>query len=305
MSTPESKVWSQAAAPIWALVSGLPQPKRGRRKLVILQAYIDDSADDSVFVLAGFVAPAEMWAKFSDAWQAALNAEPKIWSLKTKDAMRLQGQFHQWSPDARNEKLAALYRVIDRHASFEVFAIIPMEAFKKVFADAEIPKRMKDPYYHAFSGLVGMVAQAQIEQGMPEKIDFIFDEQVMHQTHILSAWAATKRDAPPNVKPMLGATPIFKSDDEVLPIQAADLQAWWVRRREREKIHGLDPLEYPWEPANPAFASAGSVSTEETLIQVRDEILRSLASIGYDHATGKVNAAAQKALNIEGADEGD
>jgi hypothetical protein len=55
---------------------------------VIINGYVDESEDDTVFVLAGFVAPAEEWTKFSDVWQAALDAKPRVRLLKTSDAMQ-------------------------------------------------------------------------------------------------------------------------------------------------------------------------------------------------------------------------
>ena len=36
---------SDAAASVWALVSGLPHGKRERRLFMVLQAYIDDSGN--------------------------------------------------------------------------------------------------------------------------------------------------------------------------------------------------------------------------------------------------------------------
>src|ERR1700730_9070242 len=110
----ESVPWSVAAAPIWAVVCHFPAEQRRRRKLVIVSGYVDESENDTVFVLGGFVAPAEEWAKFSDAWAAALEAKPRIRLLKTNDAMHVppHGEFRGLSEESRDEKLRLFYSII-------------------------------------------------------------------------------------------------------------------------------------------------------------------------------------------------
>ncbi len=61
---------------ILALVWGFAGEKRRRRLLGMFQAYIDDSGrGQTPFVLAGYIAPAEKWAEFSDKWQALLDGK--------------------------------------------------------------------------------------------------------------------------------------------------------------------------------------------------------------------------------------
>jgi hypothetical protein len=232
---------------------------------VILRGYIDESADDVVFVLAGFVAPAEEWAKFSDSWEAALRMTPRISILKTNDAMRLNGEFRGWTEETRDEKLRLLYSVIDDHVSFGVSSVVPIEPLKRIFGTGIFAKAAVNPYYHALPNLISDVARHQIKIGMKEKIDFVFDERVMEQGKILSIWTRLFEDAPSDVKPMLGGTPAFKRDDDVLPLQAGDLEAWWLRRRWLEKLKGLPRLEYPWVPS--AIPELSCVHTEETLFR--------------------------------------
>src|SRR5687767_2637835 len=180
--------WSSASEPIWALVCGLPDVKRRRRHLVILNGFIDESEDDSVFVLAGYVAPAEEWAAFSDEWHATLHSTPAIWELKTKDAMGLRGCFNEFTKEERDKKLCDLYQVIDKYVSFEVSAVILMEPFKRIFGDGRLPKAAGMPYYHAWSALISNLARHQLQIGMKEKVDFVFDERRIEQGKLLSIW---------------------------------------------------------------------------------------------------------------------
>jgi hypothetical protein len=234
MSAADAFPWTQAAAPIWALVCHFPSAERRRRKLVIINGYVDESESDGVFAMAGFVAPAEEWAKFSDAWDAALVAPPKATGLfKAKEVMRKRpsGAFWGMNDKQRNEKLEILYSIIDAHASYGVYSIVHIEPLQRLTAAYGFPKQAADPYYHALSEIIIGVAKIQVAQGAPsdEKVDWVFDEH-RSEGRVNEIWGAIIHDAPdPAVKRMLAGTPNFRKDDEVRPLQAADLEAWWMR----------------------------------------------------------------------------
>ena len=65
--------------------------------MAFCQAVIDDSGNESnqqIFVLAGFVAPAENWIAFSLGWDRALKEAPiPLDDFKFTEATRLRGQF--------------------------------------------------------------------------------------------------------------------------------------------------------------------------------------------------------------------
>jgi hypothetical protein len=45
----------------------------------MLQAYVDASTEEGeLFVLAGYIAPAEKWKRLSDDWQAELDRPQKL-----------------------------------------------------------------------------------------------------------------------------------------------------------------------------------------------------------------------------------
>jgi hypothetical protein len=238
-----------------------------------LIAYIDESYDDDVFVLAGFVAPVDEWEKFKEAWRSTLAAPPAIPALKTVDAMRLKGCFYQWTAEERDAKLEALYSVIDAHVSFGISAMLPVRHLQ-MFNDDRLHKSARNPYLHAVPQIIGGVARYQYQNLMEDQIDFVFDERVMDQGKLQDIWDAVVEDAPVDIKTRLGATPVWANDHEELPLQAADLEAWWLRRRWLEKLTGLDRLEYPWMPAD--ITELYGVHTKETLAEVRDRMLKAI-----------------------------
>jgi hypothetical protein len=260
-------------------VCGLEDSKRKKRLIVILNGFVDERGDDAVFVMVGYVAPAEEWARFSDEWAAVLRLHPAVAILKTKEAMKLRGEFYRVTEADRDKKLCGLYDVIDRHVSFEVSAVIPMEPFNRIFGNGVLPSAAANPYYHALSGLVSGLARHQIQIGMTEKIDFVFDERVMEQSKLLSIWGRLVAEAPDDVKPMLGRTPVFKSDSDVLPLQAADLETWWLHRRWRERLLGEARIEYPWQPAD--IPGVSWILTEEEMKKSYDKTLRAHLALGW------------------------
>lgn len=77
--------------------------------------------------------------------------------------------------------------------------------------------------------------------GINEPIDLIFDSQPEHVSEVNSSWQEYYDTAPGHYKSMLARTPIFRDEKEVIPIQAADLFAWYVRRDICKKFFGGAP----------------------------------------------------------------
>ena len=242
-----------------------------------ITGYVDESESDGIFAMAGFVAPAEEWAKFSAEWDAALAAPPRANKLfKAREVMRNRpsGAFWGMTDKQRNEKLETLYSVIDAHASYSVYSIVHIEPLQRLAAAYGFSKRAADPYYHALSDIIIGVAKIQVAQDAPEdeKVDWVFDEH-KSEVHVSQIWGAVIHDAPdPAIKRMLAGSPIFRKDDDVRPLQAADLEAWWMRRRGLEQLNGIARLEYPWMPTN--MPIAGGVQDEAALIKKFDEMAR-------------------------------
>src|SRR5262245_66278423 len=61
---------------------------------MMLQAYVDDSClgEGPVGLLAGWIAPAADWARFSDDWDQALSMSPRLCYFKSSEASSLIGE---------------------------------------------------------------------------------------------------------------------------------------------------------------------------------------------------------------------
>jgi hypothetical protein len=83
--------------------------------VLVMQAYVDDSVEPPVFVLAGFVTHAEQWAKLTVKWADALTRPPTLEYFKMNEAYARKGQFEGWSEPDRDARLGDLAGIIKQH----------------------------------------------------------------------------------------------------------------------------------------------------------------------------------------------
>ena len=218
------------------LVCGLPSEKRDARLFLVLQIFIDDSGRgvDPAFVLAGYVGRVANWESFSDEWQKILNEKPKLNYIKATEAIWLKGEFAGWTPADRDRRVIRLVKLIKRYAMYAVDLSIDLAAFDLILRQ----KRgvFKQPEGLAFSHIVTWMLGRASERKTLEKIELIFDGGVIsREKHIIETYVAFMKHLPAELTSLLYKRPRFEDDKEVLPIQAADLWAWHVRRQYYER----------------------------------------------------------------------
>ena len=222
--------WSGVSGRVWSLVSGYPGEQRRKRQLLVFQVRIDDSAsnDGRVFVLAGYIAPAEKWAEFADEWKALLDEEPPLTRFKMNEMAR---------SGVKRRRCERFYRVIERHVTGAVSCVIKADELAEVVDNIKPPKGvknwdgLKNPYFFAFGAIIQKLAIHQEKFKITEPIDFIFDMQT-EQAQVREGWNYMYLSVTPDLRAMLGNPPTFLDDEKDLPLQAADMWAWFVRRWE-------------------------------------------------------------------------
>lgn|SRR5215469_6660341 len=233
---------------VWALVSGLASPDRERRLMGILQAYIDDSGRGAppVYVLAGWISDSARWASFANEWAAALREPPLINYFKMKEAASCQGgEFMGWQNEARDRKLVRLASVIRDHAMVGIgFAVKHTDwelAVKRRVKNIPVMgKQLKEPYFFACYGLMIQFIKMQRDLGISQPVDFIFDEQQKLSAYVDESYDHLKALSA-ECHPLIGDRPSHKDDKKILPLQAADLFAWHVRRYFEDEIEQKPP----------------------------------------------------------------
>lgn len=230
-----------------ALVCGFASPIRQKRLLLMLQAFIDDSGSEpggKVFVLAGLLSTASQWEQFSDEWAEICGQEPAIADFHMARAYRIKGGY--WGDGTlaelttrRDAKILALAEVVRKYAVVRVSSGVTWRAYEAA-ARGKVPPEIDSPYFFLFWYIIQAVARWQEGSGRREKVDFIFDDQgkigitaVSWYPYFLAAFTDQERS-------ILAGTPIFRHDSDVLPLKAADMCAWYLRREITEHAHHVD-----------------------------------------------------------------
>lgn len=222
---------------ISALACGYSRDVRKRKTLMMLTVFVDDSTSDDadkLLVLAGYVHNADAWESFSDDWQNALDADPRIEYFKMREAESLRGQFLGWDPIAKNAKVHALADVIVKHKPWSIESYISKAQYERTVG-LVVPWDIRHPYLDLFYALVIKVAQWHHSMGLRVPVDFVFDEQGQMGTDTAMWYQQIRSQQPPEIQELLASTPVFRDDKKVLPLQASDLLAWHLRRGKEDR----------------------------------------------------------------------
>ena len=200
---------------------------------MVLQVYADDSTtENDNFVLAGYIATAEEWQKFSIEWSPLA----RQWGTLQKDGNYVFKMSDMaWNPE-RMQRVAAFYRVIESHSLAAFSFGINKRSFKRALGritvkDHDLSRsNLSNVYYLLFNFLVSNLTRlvdAHSDTFPPdEAIDFYFDAQGERKM-ILGAWDAFVLKSSEAFQKRLASPPRFETDTDFMPIQAADFWAWW------------------------------------------------------------------------------
>lgn len=263
---------SRAADRVIERISGLAPSRWERRGQMNLQAYVDESSGDDIFVLAGCLATPMIWADFSREWEQRL----RFATLGARNKYRFK-MSEMASTQDRLDAVPIFYRVIESYVQF---------AFSLAFRISDLHCALdritlygrplnwgywRNPY---FFGVRGLVDRINFERnlipteaiGRYDCIDFIFDEKQFEKKIIISGWDEIKKFMPSEVAVLYGNTPRFEDEEDYLPLQAADFWAWWIHH---SAVESSDPSVFrgfPWKMLAPRPIMGRYWFTEQTII---------------------------------------
>jgi hypothetical protein len=204
-----------------------------------VQAFVDDSGgkgQSKHFVLVGLVSDSERWAHFSQEWRDCLDQPPRVAIFKMREAASCTGAFHRFTEEQRNARLRELAQIINRYAEFAIWTVIDLEAHAQTWA--KLSKPHSEVYFWPFHTLIlGACFDLWEECDWRDRFEIIFDEQLVFGERA-RRWYPLVREIMrvkyPEEYRILPVNPLFRKDDESLPIQAADLWAWCLRKNTDE-----------------------------------------------------------------------
>jgi len=254
-----------ASQHIWGLVCGLPPRRLVARKLLMMRAFFDESADDEYFVLAGYISSVPKWAAFSDEWDKLLNHG--MTHYPRLDEFHMTEMF---SSDARMEMVPWFYRLIEKHVECALSYAVNVRELNEEFDRFNWPswllghEVLRNPYLLGFKFIFQLLHFGRDDLGITEKVDFYFDRRLQDETRCREGWSIMSAD--PTYRDMCGNGPEFHDSKIDLPLQAADFFAYWVREW---KKNGMEPssgnLPFPWWEAKEDVPTAMCYLGRETI----------------------------------------
>jgi hypothetical protein len=277
-----------------SLVCGLPKTQRERRRIVILTAFSDDSGSDGTtpfFVLAGYVAEVERWNAFSEDWGMMLERQPRIEYFKMREAESRRGQFGGWSIEQAVAKQIQLAECIKRHARFGIGSFVSHRAYNAIMRD-RLPPTCDSPYWLCFMEIVQGLINVSVDSEV-QKVNFVFDTQGEGYERRGKMSFGGLREIFQEMgiphKDIIGSIS-YDDDRNVLPLQAADMLAWHMRRHTDKALSGINEerpvADILW--SIPTVAKAWHPSEMEQFVDLYQKLHPETASIyrqqtGHDH----------------------
>jgi Protein of unknown function (DUF3800) len=219
----------------------------------MLQAYIDDSKQDTpgLYVLAGYVADESKWLDFDREWKEVLAGPPRLHHLKTSDIFQTRNRksvFWGWSREEVDARVLRLAIAVNKHVLASIQTAIRKEDFANILGGlpSDDPS-MNRPYPFLFFSIVQGLVSRLDSLGVSDKVEFCFDIQPDEKMQTLRR---VFEIAKPMYQGWLGkriaGEPRFEDDEEVTPLQAADLMAWHFRKNLAEHEQGRTFTSEVW-----------------------------------------------------------
>jgi hypothetical protein len=197
------------------------------------QAFVDESSGvgkGRILLLSACIHTYLEWAAFSEDWLAALHEPPAITGFHVREARQRTGEFAGWKAIDVDRKIIALTEVVLRHDPHVLTVWTSEDDYIATVRANGVPD-VRHAYFACFMAILIKVAEYQAWQKIKTPVDFIFDEKGNIGLEALHWYPFIKETAKPEFQKLLGSTPIFRNDKDMLPLQAADLITWHKRRQ--------------------------------------------------------------------------
>jgi hypothetical protein len=213
-----------------------------------MELYGDESeSTGEVFTIAGFLASPSAWDKFIPRWREMLcdTGPYPVNAFHAADVEAGKRPFDGWPPEARNQLVEnALGLLTDQNLCSNLYAVSCSYVIQECAAfdnrslgTGSVP----DIYERCYRGLFYSVLTRWSFNGL----DFIFDNKDKVRGRVQKHFEGAKAvlDESPGYLGKLNRVS-FRNDRDVIPLQAADLLAYEVRRHIWTRLQRGDSVEH-------------------------------------------------------------
>ena len=204
----------------------------------MLVAYLDESgtaAASPTLWLAGYVAHAATWFEVSRLWRHALG-RAGVPSLHMVDLAAGRKAFKEWDSSRRRDLLAELIDILEANRVVGVGAGVEKVAYQRAIVDSgflsssQLTKGWwKTPYLIAFQDVLVECLTASEALPKSETLSVVVENQPEFSGRARLVFEQV-RDKPHVPGPNRLASISFASKTEAIPLQAADLLAYELRK---------------------------------------------------------------------------
>jgi Protein of unknown function (DUF3800) len=246
---------------------------------MVLQAFCDESGSDErakFLAIGGLVAEREKWVSFSRDWIDVLHEFAVNSPFKTQHFEKRKKQFSGWSNEKRHFLLNGLLLAITKNVQGVIGSAVSLEGYRKLIT-GKVKAQVGSPYCLCFSGCVWCGAKWSRDFLYREPVNYLFDVGHKNSEEAGMLWRKEYAKDSTRRNYRLG-TFSLDSDRRCVPLQAADLVAYWLRRYLQHKEK--DPeAEIPY-PLRVIFKS----------VQYRTRLFdcEALSQIRRDSISGKI-----------------
>ena len=243
----------------------------GWQRIMGLITYVDDSGSDPsspVYVLGGVCLPASWWDEMVvPEWSGTLSLNPPIPYFKASEVWEMDPEKESaWitvEPSQRRRKVDALVDALTTYNPLTFSFQLNWSDFKEFKNAYSLPLGKDDPYFYLYYGAIILQAKWGIRQANPTPVDFVFDNQNKVGKLVSEWYPVFKSKCPPEIQERLGNIPRFDDEKTCVPLQCADMLAWYARR------NALDLFPNEWHRSVwnllSKYYSAGTVDMEELI----------------------------------------
>jgi hypothetical protein len=134
-----------------------------------------------------------------------------------------------WTRKQRDRRIRELVRLTKRAAGFRVESVTAWPNYDQIVR-GRVPSQFDAPYFVCFCNVILSVASFMDKANIPGAVDWVFDDQCRVGKEVLKWYEHVRASVSPQVRNRMGAKPVFRHDKDVLPLKAAGLYAWQIRR---------------------------------------------------------------------------
>ena len=251
-----------------------------------IKAYIDDSYDrvTGTYVLAGCISSDELWNEFTDEWLRIL---PRWGVLNNNDDYHFHAaEMNRWRPENIPIFLTTIERYIHGILYIKINIYDLQRALNRILVQGTLIETWEGyakPFYFSLRGLMDLfhknrrIFPAEFFGDSPT--DFIFDEQ-HEERFVVPHWESYLSHRAPEIRQYYGERPVFTSDDQAIPLQAADFFAWWCRKCFLDHTpESIPSFQYPGfvrERPRPIFTFGVTYNEDQLITELVGTVKRQL-----------------------------